>query len=201
MTDLLSREEYAAIAKNIDMVSFTGSTETDRHFLRYAADSNLKKVVLECGGKNPAMVLDDAEELDLVAEHIVNAAFWNMDENCSANSRLIVHEAVKAPLVERILGRLRDWKTGHPLDPANHLGALIDDLHCKKVKGYLDGQSSDQNTNIKRLAGGAAKGNFIEPSVFDEVPATDILAKEEIFGPVLSISKCALNRSSHRSGQ
>ena len=63
---------------DIDMVSFTGSTETGRRFLRYAADSNLKKVVLECGGKNPAVVLADAENLDLVAGHVVNAAFWNM---------------------------------------------------------------------------------------------------------------------------
>ena len=75
---------------DVDMVSFTGSTETGRKFLRYAADSNLKKVVLECGGKNPAIVMDDAENLDLVAAHVVNAAFWNMGENCSACSRLIV---------------------------------------------------------------------------------------------------------------
>ena len=67
-------------------------------------------MVLECGGKNPAVVLEDAEDLDLVAEHVVNAAFWNMGENCSANSRLIVHEAVKKPLMERILARARDWK-------------------------------------------------------------------------------------------
>ena len=84
------------------MVSFTGSTETGRRFLKYAAESNLKKVVLECGGKNPAVVLEDAEDLDLVAGHIVNAAFWNMGENCSACSRLIVHEKIKTPLMKRI---------------------------------------------------------------------------------------------------
>jgi len=67
-------------------------------------------------------------------EHVVNAAFWNMGENCSANSRLIVHKDVKAPLMERILARLRDWKTGDPLDPQTHLGALIDAEHLKKVK-------------------------------------------------------------------
>ncbi|MEM9776000.1 MAG: aldehyde dehydrogenase family protein, partial [Chloroflexota bacterium] len=69
---------------DVDMVSFTGSTETGRRFLRYAADSNLKNVVLECGGKNPFVVLDDAEDLDLIAGHLVNGAFWNMGENCSA---------------------------------------------------------------------------------------------------------------------
>ena len=100
---------------DVDMVSFTGSTETGRRFLRYAADSNLKKVVLECGGKNPAIVLDDVENLDLVAEHIVNAAFWNMGENCSASSRLIVQKNVKDALMERILARVRNWKVGDPL--------------------------------------------------------------------------------------
>ena len=121
----------------IDMVSFTGSTETGRRFLRYAADSNLKKVVLECGGKNPAIVMDDAENLDLVAEHLVNGAFWNMGENCSATSRLIVHEDVREALMPKILARVRDWRMGDPLDPSNHLGSLIDDDHCAKVSGYL----------------------------------------------------------------
>jgi gamma-glutamyl-gamma-aminobutyraldehyde dehydrogenase len=157
----------------VDMVTFTGSTETGRRFLRYAADSNLKKVVLECGGKNPAIVLADAENLDHVAGHIVNAAFWNMGENCSAASRLIVHKDVKAPLMERIAARLRDWKTGDPLDPANHLGALIDADHCAKVASYLRG-------------GDAPDGSFVTPKVY-EVDATDPLAKEEVFGPILSV--------------
>ncbi|MDH3859947.1 MAG: aldehyde dehydrogenase family protein, partial [Gammaproteobacteria bacterium] len=121
----------------IDMLSFTGSTETGRRFLHYSADSNLKKIVLECGGKNPAIVLEDAEDLDLVAEHVVNGAFWNMGENCSASSRLIVHEAVKDKLMKRIIARTRNWKTGDPLDPRHHLGALVDKEHFKKVSGYL----------------------------------------------------------------
>ncbi|SVC70993.1 uncharacterized protein METZ01_LOCUS323847, partial [marine metagenome] len=91
---------------DVDMVSFTGSTETGRRFLRYSADSNLKKIVLECGGKNPAIVLDDAEELDLVAEHLINASFWNMGENCSANSRLIVQENIKEALLDKMLAHL-----------------------------------------------------------------------------------------------
>jgi len=162
---------------DVDMVSFTGSTETGRRFLRYSADSNLKKVTLECGGKNPAVVLEDAENLDHVAEHVVNAAFWNMGENCSANSRLIVHEAVKTPLMERLVARLRDWKTGDPLDPANHLGALIDGNHCKKVEGYLGGTA---------VAGGKVAGNFVEPTIY-EVSRDDPRARDEIFGPILSV--------------
>ena len=118
---------------DVDMVSFTGSTETGRLFLKYSSESNLKKTVLECGGKNPAVVFNDAENLDLIAEHIVNGAFWNMGENCSAISRLIIHKDIKSELLKKIVDRLRDWKTGDPLDPQNHLGALIDKEHCIKV--------------------------------------------------------------------
>lgn len=166
---------------DVDMISFTGSTETGKRFLRYAADSNMKEVTLECGGKNPAIVLEDAENLDHVAAHVVNAAFWNMGENCSAASRLIVHKAVRAPLMERILARIRDWKTGDPLDPQNHLGALIDTEHCAKVCGYLTGNA---------LIGGTAEGNFVPPTVYD-VSQDDIRAREEIFGPVLSVIEVA----------
>lgn len=167
---------------DVDMVSFTGSTATGKRFLSYAAESNLKKVVLECGGKNPAIVFDDAEHLDLVAEHIVNGAFWNMGENCSALSRLIVHESVKPALLERIIARLRDWKTGDPLDPANHLGALIDTEHRQKVASYLSNASG-----VSTLAGGTANTMFVEPTVFDDVQAEDALAVDEIFGPILTV--------------
>lgn len=163
---------------DVDMVSFTGSTETGRHFLRYAADSNLKKVVLECGGKNPAIVLDDAEDLDLVAQHVANAAFWNMGENCSANSRLIVQAGVKPALMEKITARMREWKTGDPLDPQNHLGALIDPEHCAKVASFLKGREA--------VCGGKINGPYCDPTVF-EVKRDDDLARQEIFGPVLSV--------------
>ncbi|MEM7243562.1 MAG: aldehyde dehydrogenase [Pseudomonadota bacterium] len=166
---------------DVDMVTFTGSTETGRRFLTYAGESNLKKVTLECGGKNPAVVLADAENLDHVAEHVVNAAFWNMGENCSAASRLIVHKDVKAELLKKIAARMRDWKTGDPLNPKNHLGALIDEGHAKKVASYMKG---------KALIGGKAKGCFIEPTVY-EVKKTDKRAKDEIFGPVLSVIEVA----------
>lgn len=168
---------------DIDMVSFTGSTETGRHFLRYAADSNLKKVVLECGGKNPAIVMDDAENIDLVAEHIVNGAFWNMGENCSAISRLFVHASVKSELLNKIAIRLRDWKTGDPLDPANHLGALIDAQHCAKVISYL---TKDP------IIGGQSDGPYVWPTLY-EVTADDAKAKEEIFGPILCVIEVQSN--------
>ena len=163
--------------KDVDMVSFTGSTETGRLFLRYSADSNLKKVVLECGGKNPAVVFDDAENLDHVAMHVVMAAFWNMGENCSANSRLIVHKSVKAALMKKIVARAREWRTGDPLDPRNHLGALIDKTHQKKVGKYLKG---------KALIGGSSDGPYVKPTIY-EVSRKDTKARDEIFGPILSV--------------
>jgi gamma-glutamyl-gamma-aminobutyraldehyde dehydrogenase len=164
----------------IDMLSFTGSTETGRRFLNYSAESNLKKIVLECGGKNPAIVLEDAEDLDLVAEHIVNGAFWNMGENCSASSRLIVHEAVKDKLMKRIIARSRNWKTGDPLDPSHHLGALVDKEHFKKVSSYLK--------KGKVLIGGKTEqGRYVMPTIIDGVKPGDKLAREEVFGPVLAV--------------
>ena len=151
--------------------------ETGRRFLHYAADSNLKKVLLECGGKNPAIVLEDAENLDHVSSHVVNAAFWNMGENCSAASRLIAYKAVKAPLTNKTGARLRDWKTGDPLDPANHLGALIDADHCIKVPSYLkNGDRTD--------------GPFVTPKVY-EISKDDKLARDEVLGPILSVIEVA----------
>jgi gamma-glutamyl-gamma-aminobutyraldehyde dehydrogenase len=165
---------------DIDMLSFTGSTETGRRFLQYSAASNLKKIVLECGGKNPAIVLEDAEDLDLVAENVVNGAFWNMGENCSASSRLIVHEAVKDKLMKRIIARTRNWKTGDPLDPRHHLGALVDKEHFRKVSAYLK--------KGKIVVGGKTQqGRYVLPTIIDEVKATDKLAREEVFGPVLAV--------------
>jgi gamma-glutamyl-gamma-aminobutyraldehyde dehydrogenase len=171
--------------RDVDMVSFTGSTETGRLFLKYAAESNLKKTVLECGGKNPAIVMDDAEDLDLVAEHVVNGAFWNMGENCSATSRLIVHENIKDDLMKHILAHAKEWHMGDPLDPKNHLGCMIDTEHFGKVAGYLD--VSKNGDNIVTLCGGKASDGYVEPTIFDRVTSASRLAKDEIFGPVLGV--------------
>ena len=166
---------------DIDMVSFTGSTVTGKRFLTYSAESNAKEVVLEMGGKNPAIVMDDAENLDRVAQHIVNGAFWNMGENCSASSRLIVHKDVKAELLERIAHHAKAWNIGDPLDPEVRMGALVSAAHFDKVCGYLE-----QADNVV-LGGKAHDGAFVEATVV-EVPGNDAtLAREEIFGPVLSV--------------
>ncbi|WP_294609422.1 aldehyde dehydrogenase [uncultured Roseovarius sp.] len=165
---------------DIDMVSFTGSTTTGKRFLGYSGESNAKEVVLEMGGKNPAIVMDDAENLDRVAQHIVNGAFWNMGENCSATSRLIVHRDVKAELLTRIEAHARAWNVGDPLDPETRVGALVSQAHYDKVCGYLDKAETV-------VFGGTANNGFVSPTVVD-VPGNDHqLAREEIFGPVLSV--------------
>ncbi len=171
---------------DVDMVTFTGSTPTGRRFLRYAADSNLKRVVLECGGKNPAVVLDDAEDLDLVAEQVVTGAFWNMGENCSATSRLIVHSSIKDELLERIGAYMRDWKTGDPLDPENRIGALVSKAHFDKVTSYLD-EVKKENLSVA-YGGETQEGVYVEPTVVDGVTPSSRLFQEEIFGPILSVT-------------
>ena len=172
---------------DVDMISFTGSTDVGRAFLRYSSETNLKRIVLECGGKNPCVVLEDAADLDLAADHALNAAFWNMGENCSANSRLIVHESVREALVERILARAREWRTGDPLDPANHLGALVDRAQYDKVCRYIETARTEGARTL--LEGGPADGGglFVRPTIFGDVGPGDTIAREEIFGPVLAL--------------
>jgi gamma-glutamyl-gamma-aminobutyraldehyde dehydrogenase len=170
---------------DIDAVSFTGSTATGRRFLKYAAESNLKEVTLEMGGKNPAVVLDDADNLDRVAAHIVNGAFWNMGENCSAASRLIVQKGVKDDLLVRILAHAREWPMGDPLDPVNRVGALVSKAHFDKVAGYLGANKKDGGAKV--LLGGKAEGGFVEPTILDIADRDARQVREEIFGPVLSL--------------
>lgn len=169
---------------DIDMVSFTGSTTTGKRFLGYSGESNAKEVVLEMGGKNPAIVMEDAENLDRVAQHVVNGAFWNMGENCSATSRLIVHRDVKADLLARIEAHARAWNVGDPLDPETRVGALVSKAHYDKVCGYLDKAETI-------LFGGTAEGGFVSPTVVEVASNTHQLAREEIFGPVLSVIEVA----------
>lgn len=178
--------EPIGLHADIDMVSFTGSTATGRRFLRYAAESNLKKVVLECGGKNPAIVFDDAEDLASVAANVLNGAFWNMGENCSATSRLLVQEGVKERLMTLIAEQIGNWRMGNPLDPANRLGSLIGGEHFSKVSGYLD---TARREGLYIVQGGETeKGIYVQPTVIDGVTPQSALFREEIFGPLLCVT-------------
>ncbi|AEJ12884.1 MULTISPECIES: aldehyde dehydrogenase [Pseudomonas] len=182
------REVGEAIGRHMDipMVSFTGSTDTGRLFLKYAAESNLKRIVLELGGKNPAVVMNDCEDLDEVAQFVTAGAFWNMGENCSASSRLIVHKDVKDELLGLIAKHLKDWKLGDPLDPDNRLGAMVSKSHFEKVKSYLE-YAAEHKLSIVQ-GGETEEGVFVQPTIVDNVGRDNKLFVEEIFGPVLSVT-------------
>ncbi|SAL27423.1 aldehyde dehydrogenase [Caballeronia humi] len=174
---------------DVDLIAFTGSTETGKRFLRYSADTNLKRVILECGGKNPQVVLPDVANLDAVAEQAVAAAFWNMGENCSAGSRLLVHADQKDALLAKIKTVLEGWKTGDPLDPDVKLGALIEQQHYEKVLGHIEKAKAE---GARLAAGGNAVlvesgGWYVEPTIFDNVTPDMSIARDEVFGPVLCV--------------
>ena len=165
---------------DVDMISFTGSTETGRRFLQYSSESNIKEIVLEMGGKNPCIVLKDTENLDRVAAHIVQGAYWNMGENCSAISRLIVEDEIKAELIEKLIAHIREWPVGDPLDPNTRIGALISKTHFDKVSSYLA-------DDAKVIHGGQSQnGAFVEPTIV-EIDYNSRMATEEIFGPILGV--------------
>lgn len=171
---------------DIDTVSFTGSTEVGRMFMRYSGDSNLKGVGLEMGGKSPFIVLEDAAMNDELIEHAAMSAFWNGGQNCSANMR----QLIAAPLVEeftgRIMERVKGFKLGDPLDPATDIGSMITKDHKSMVMDYIQ---SGVDEGAQKIAGGGSDlpGYFIEPTIFQNVTPEMKIAREEIFGPVLGI--------------
>lgn len=172
------------IHPDIDAVSFTGSTEVGRKFLIYSAQSNLKKITLECGGKNSAIVLADIKNPDYVAAEIVRAAFWNMGQNCSANSRLIVDEKIKDDLLARIVARVGDWTTGAPLSPQNMLGAIVSADQHARILSYIE---TGKHEGARTVLEGAVNAPFVEPVIFDNITSDMTIAQEEIFGPVLAV--------------
>jgi gamma-glutamyl-gamma-aminobutyraldehyde dehydrogenase len=174
---------------DIDCVSFTGSGEVGRYFLKYSAESNMKRVVLECGGKSPAIVMADVSDLQMVADQIASGILFCQGENCSASSRLIVHEKVKDRLLDKIAPTFASWPVGDPLDTQTKIGAMIEERHLDKVLSYIDIGKKEG----ARLALGGRRvleetgGYFVEPTVFDGVTNAMRIAREEIFGPVLSV--------------
>jgi gamma-glutamyl-gamma-aminobutyraldehyde dehydrogenase len=173
---------------DVDMVTFTGSTEVGRQFLHYAAESNLKEITLECGGKSPQLVLAEPPDLDIVAEQVLFAALMNQGENCSCGSRLIVHESVHEGLVERLVAGLKAWTVGDPMSADTRIGPMIEQPHLDKVLGYID---AGRREGARVVTGGGrileeTGGYFVAPTIFDNVDNGMSIAREEIFGPVLS---------------
>ncbi|WP_272689997.1 aldehyde dehydrogenase [Providencia sp. PROV152] len=174
---------------DIDIVSFTGSTDVGRLFLKYSAESNLKEIVLECGGKSPQIVFADAD-LDAAVPHIMASAFWNMSENCSCGSRLIVHESIHRKLLDKLVTAIADWKVGNPMDESVSIGPMIEKAHFEKVKSFIE---LSLQQGAKRVAGGKihselGSGWYIEPTIFDNVTPEMSLFQNEVFGPLLAVS-------------
>ncbi|WP_417252728.1 aldehyde dehydrogenase [Castellaniella sp.] len=187
----LGEEAGEALGRHmdVDMVSFTGSTEVGRYFLKYAAESNLKEIVLECGGKSPQVIFDDAD-LDGLVDHVLAAAFWNMGENCSCGSRLIVQSGIKDALLARLQAALSGWKTGLPTDASVSIGPMVEQAHFEKVKGFLQGAAAEGACLVHggQIRADIGSGWYVEPTIFDQVSAQSRLFREEVFGPILAVT-------------
>lgn len=181
--------EAIALHEDVNLITFTGSTAVGRTLLEYSGKSNLKRVLLELGGKNPCIVMPNIPDLETAAEGIAQAAFWNMGENCSANSRLIVHKDIKDALLKAVIEKTKAWTVGNPLDPQFRLGSMIEKPHMEKVLAYIEtakAEGADLVCGGRRILQETG-GYFIEPTIFDNVTPDMTIAKEEVFGPVLAV--------------
>jgi aldehyde dehydrogenase (NAD+)/gamma-glutamyl-gamma-aminobutyraldehyde dehydrogenase len=174
---------------DIDVVSFTGSTEVGRYFLRYSSDSNLKPVGLEMGGKSPFIVLADAPITEELIENAITSAFWNGGQNCSANMRQLVDVAVREEFLQRVVERAGRIVVGDPLDPRTQLGPMITPEHRDRVLGYVaQGKAEGAQLALDLAhAHDDRPGWFVGPTVFSSMSADMKIAREEIFGPVLGV--------------
>jgi gamma-glutamyl-gamma-aminobutyraldehyde dehydrogenase len=172
---------------DVDALTFTGSTATGRRFLEYAAQSNMKECCLEMGGKSAAVILQDAGDIDAIAEIQASAIFWNMGENCTANSRIIVHKDRYDDLVVAMAKQAATWKMGDPLDPDTQNGPLVSNEHMEKVAGLVQ---SGKDAGARVAYGGErGEGLMFQPTVFADVTRDMEIFTEEIFGPVVAITK------------
>jgi aldehyde dehydrogenase (NAD+) len=168
-------------------VSFTGSSENGAQIYTSCATRGVK-AQCEMGGKNPVIVLEDAD-LDLATEGIISGAFGSTGQRCTATSRAVLHEAIADEVVERIVNRISKWKIGNGLDPETQMGPLVNAQQLKTVEQYIEAgkrEGAKLVTGGQRPAG-TAQGFFIQPTVFDHVKPEHRIAREEIFGPVLSV--------------
>ena len=173
---------------DVDCLAFTGSTATGKRFMEYSGQSNLKQVWPETGGKSPNLVFADCEDLDAAADMAAFGIFFNQGEVCSANSRLYVERPIKDAFVEKLIQRAQGLQPGDPLDPASKMGAIVDERQTQGIMRFID--EGRRTANL--VAGGErvridGKGCFVQPTIFDDVRHDDPLARDEIFGPVLSV--------------
>ncbi len=194
-------ESGSALArhKDVDLLTFTGSSATGRQMLVSSGESNMKRLILECGGKSPYLVFEDCrDDLDRVAADVVARAFENQGALCVAGTRVLVQQSIKERLVSKILQQTAKIVPGDPLNPETRFGALMSETQLNKVLSYIDSGRQQgarllyggNRTSIDAGGGnvnGTGGGYYIEPGIFDRVDPQYKIAREEIFGPVLCI--------------
>jgi betaine-aldehyde dehydrogenase len=175
-----------ASSSKIDMIAFTGDTETGKKIIQMSA-SNIRKVHLELGGKAPFIVLEDAD-LDTAVKGATAGAFWNTGQDCTAVTRIYVLDKIYDKFLKMLVHEVKRIKVGNPLKPDIDLGPLISRKQLERVMSFIE----EGKKSGKLVYGGKRIGNkgfFIEPAVFTELPHQSKLCKEEIFGPVLAVYK------------
>jgi len=175
--------------QDVDLVTFTGSSRTGKALMVAAGQSNMKRLILECGGKSPNIVFDDCPSLEAVAEAIVGRAFWNQGQVCTASSRLLTQESIKGDLLPILIRKADDLRPRDPLDPETTYGALVSRKHQQKVLSYIDrGEKSGARIVHQGNSPAPFEGGFyVSPVIFDQVSPEQTIAQQEIFGPVLSV--------------
>jgi gamma-glutamyl-gamma-aminobutyraldehyde dehydrogenase len=175
---------------DVDCLVFTGSTEVGKYFMQYSAQSNLKQVWLECGGKSANLVFADCQDLDLAAEKAAFGIFFNQGEVCSANSRLLVERSIHDEFVERLKVQAERWQPGDPLDPSSNAGAIVDSRQTARIMKFIEQAA---RLGATKVCGGRqsifnGSDNFIQPTIFTGVSPDMPLFRDEVFGPVLAIT-------------
>ncbi len=174
--------------KLIRRIAFTGSVPTGQAILRNAAEQGIKNVSLELGGKNPLIVLKDAD-LDAAARGAVTGMnfHWTAGQSCGSTSRLLVHRSLYPDMLDRIVAGAQAVRMGDPLDPETEMGSMVTLRHRDNVASYIEAGRAE---GLKLVTGGntPGPGAFVEPTIFADVPASSKLFQEEIFGPVLSVT-------------
>ncbi|MGE7956167.1 aldehyde dehydrogenase [Pseudomonas sp. NPDC089530] len=178
-----------ALHMDVDVLAFTGSTAVGKQLLVYSGQSNMKRVWLEAGGKSPNVVFADAPDLRAAAQAAASAIAFNQGEVCTAGSRLLVERSIREQFIPLLVEALKAWKPGHALDPATRVGAVVDQRQLDNVLRFIE-IGKEQGGQL--LAGGARTlestgGLYVEPTIFDGVTNAMTIAREEIFGPVLSV--------------
>ncbi|GIX36612.1 MAG: aldehyde dehydrogenase [Lysobacteraceae bacterium] len=182
--------EPLALHMDVDGLVFTGSTAVGKHLLQCAGRSNMKRTYLECGGKSPNLVFADAPDLRAAAEAAATGIFYNQGEVCTAASRLLVERSIKDDFVAMVCAFGRTMQPRHPLDPGAPMGALVDEAQTARVLDYI---ARGRAEGARCVLGGrrvepVPGGCYVEPTVFDDVRPTAVVAREEIFGPVLAVT-------------